>query len=245
MPASHQGQKVLLEFEGVRQAATVYVNGTRVGLYENGVAPFGFDITNQIRFGAENVIAVKADNTKWRPEESTGMPFQWDTRDFNPTYGGLTRNVRMYVIPRTYFTLPLYTNLRTTGTYVYANAFDVAGAAATVNVESQVRNEQTTARTVTVSANVVQLGRHRARDHPGRDGHPRGRSDEHRQGCRSGSAASSSGRRGRRTCTRSRWSSPRTGPCSTPTRSPPGSGRPSSAAAPPAAGSTSTTGTSS
>jgi hypothetical protein len=31
MPASHQGQKVLLEFEGVRQAATVYVNGVQVG----------------------------------------------------------------------------------------------------------------------------------------------------------------------------------------------------------------------
>lgn len=156
MPASHQGQKVLLEFEGVRQAATVYVNGTEVGLYENGVAPFGLDITGQIQFGAENVIAVKADNTKWRPEEATGMPFQWDTRDFNPTFGGLTRNVRMYVLPRTYFTLPLYTNLRTTGTYVYPTAINVSGKTATVNIEAQVRNEQSTARTITVSANVLQ-----------------------------------------------------------------------------------------
>lgn len=156
MPAAHQGMKVLLEFEGVRQAATVFVNGTRVGLYENGVAPFGLDITNQLQFGAENVIAVKADNTKWRPEEATGMPFQWDTRDFNPEYGGLTRNIRLYVLPRTYFTLPLYTNLRTTGTYVYANAHNISGATATINVEAQVRNEQTNARTVTISANLVQ-----------------------------------------------------------------------------------------
>jgi beta-galactosidase len=156
MPSSHQGQKVLLEFEGVRQAATVYVNGTPVCLYENGVAPFGVDITDQIQFGADNVIAVKADNTKWRPEEATGMTFQWDTRDFNPTFGGLTRNVRMYVLPRTYFTLPLYTNLRTTGTYVYPSTINVAGATATVNLEAQVRNEQNAARTVTVSANVIQ-----------------------------------------------------------------------------------------
>ncbi|MGV9376119.1 sugar-binding domain-containing protein [Nonomuraea sp. NPDC003707] len=156
LPAAHAGQKVLLEFEGVRQAATVYVNGTQVGLYEYGVTPFGFDITGQVLFGAENVIAVKADNTKWRPEQSTGTAFQWDTRDFNPTYGGLTRNVRMYVLPRTYFTLPLYTNLRTAGTYVYPSVVNVSGATATVNVEAQVRNEQTSARTVTVSANVVQ-----------------------------------------------------------------------------------------
>ncbi|GIM92430.1 sugar-binding domain-containing protein [Paractinoplanes toevensis] len=155
IPAAEQGQKVLLAFEGVRQAATVYVNGTKVGLYENGVAPFGFDITGQINFGAENVIAVKADNTKWRPEESTGMPFQWDTRDFNPEYGGLTHNVRMYVLPRTYFTLPLYTNLKTTGTYVYPSAVNVSGATATINAQAQVRNEQSTARTVTVSANVL------------------------------------------------------------------------------------------
>lgn len=155
LPAEHAGQKVLLEFEGVRQAATVYVNGTKVGLYENGVAPFGFDITGQVKFGAENLIAVKADNTKWRPEEATGTPFQWDSRDFNPTYGGLTRNVRMYVVPKTYFTLPLYTNLRTTGSYVYASAINVASGSATVTVEAQVRNEQSSARTITVSANVI------------------------------------------------------------------------------------------
>lgn len=156
LPAAHQGMKVLVEFEGVRQAATVFVNGRQVGLCENGVAPFGFDITDHVVFGGENVIAVKADNTKWRPEQATGTPFQWDTRDFNPTYGGLTRNVRLHVLPRTYFTLPLYTNLRTTGVYVYANVINIAGATATINVEAQVRNEQRDARTLTVSANVVQ-----------------------------------------------------------------------------------------
>ncbi|MFE9751167.1 sugar-binding domain-containing protein [Saccharothrix saharensis] len=156
MPAEHRGMKVLLEFEGVRQAATVFVNGMQVGLYENGVAPFGFDITDHVVSGAENVIAVKADNTKWRPEQATGVSFQWDTRDFNPTYGGLTRNVRLYVLPRTYLTLPLYTNLRTTGTYVYASVINVGGATATINVEAQVRNEHTNSRTLTLSTDVIQ-----------------------------------------------------------------------------------------
>ncbi|MEU4745259.1 sugar-binding domain-containing protein [Actinosynnema sp. NPDC023658] len=155
LPAERAGSKVLIEFEGIRQAATVYVNGVQVGLYEYGVTPFGFDITAQVRFGTENVIAVKADNTKWRPEQSTNTSFEWDSRDFNPTYGGLTRSVRLYVLPKTYFTLPLYTNLRTTGTYVYASDFSIAGGTATVTAEAQVRNEQTTARTITVSATVV------------------------------------------------------------------------------------------
>ncbi|HLL65683.1 MAG TPA: RICIN domain-containing protein [Micromonosporaceae bacterium] len=155
LPASQAGSKVLIEFEGIRQAATVFVNGTQVGLYEAGVTPFGFDITNAVRFGAENVIAVKADNTKWRPEQATGVTYQWDSRDFNPTYGGLTRDVRLYVLPRTYFTLPLYSNLRTVGTYVYATNHSVSGRTATITAEAQIRNEQTNARTLTVSANLI------------------------------------------------------------------------------------------
>ncbi|ADJ49535.1 beta-galactosidase [Amycolatopsis mediterranei S699] len=158
MPAGLAGMKVFLEFERVRQAATVYVNGVQVGLCEFGVSPFGFDITDRIRFGADNVIAVKADNTKWRPEQAGGVGFQWDTRDFYPEYGGLTHNVRMHVLPRTYFTLPLSMNLGTTGTYVFPSAFNIPGATAAITAQAQVRNEDSAARTVTVSANLIDAG---------------------------------------------------------------------------------------
>jgi beta-galactosidase len=154
LPADHAGRKVLLELEGIRQAATVYLNGSLIGTYEHGVTPFGFDLTDKTLFGADNVLAICTDNTKWRPETATGMPFQWDTRDFNPTFGGLTRNVTLHVLPKTYFTLPLYSNLRTTGTYVYPTAVNVSGHTATINAEAQIRNEETTARTLTVSAEL-------------------------------------------------------------------------------------------
>ncbi|HLL67860.1 MAG TPA: glycoside hydrolase family 2 TIM barrel-domain containing protein [Micromonosporaceae bacterium] len=155
LPSGQAGRKVLLEFEGIRQAATVYVNGTEVGLYEYGVTPFGFDITDQIRFDAENVIAVKADNSRGYQEKATGTPFHWDALTPNPTYGGLTRNVRLYVLPKTYFTLPLYTNLRTVGTYVYPSDISVADRTATITAEAQIRNEQSDPRTVTVRANIL------------------------------------------------------------------------------------------
>ncbi|HYN93367.1 MAG TPA: glycoside hydrolase family 2 TIM barrel-domain containing protein [Pilimelia sp.] len=156
LPADLADRKIFIECEGVRQAATVYVNGAQVGLYEGGVVPFGFDITSRVRFGAENVLAIRADNSASYPEQATGTVFQWDSRDFNPNFGGLTRNLRLIAAPRTYFTLPLYNGLRTTGTYVYPTSVNVAGQTATINVEAQVRNEQSTARTVTVSANVLQ-----------------------------------------------------------------------------------------
>src|SRR5688572_30066535 len=46
LPATAGGQKVFIEFEGIRQAGDFYINGTHVGLHENGVTAFGFDITS-------------------------------------------------------------------------------------------------------------------------------------------------------------------------------------------------------
>ncbi|HEX8347732.1 MAG TPA: DUF4982 domain-containing protein, partial [Actinoplanes sp.] len=81
--------------------------------------------------------------------------FQWDSRDFNPNFGGLTRNVRLVLTPKTYFTLPLYNGLVTTGTYVYGSTYNVGGRTVTVNAEAQVRNEQASSRSVTVQVNIV------------------------------------------------------------------------------------------
>lgn len=155
LPASAAGSKVFLEFEGIRQAATVYVDGTEVGLFDNGVNPFGFDISDHVSYGTETLVAVRADNTQTIYEASSGVRHQWQSRDFNPTYGGLTRSVWLHVTGRTYFTLPLYANLGTTGTYVHAADFDLDAGAATVTVESQVANEAATARDLHLVAWIV------------------------------------------------------------------------------------------
>lgn len=56
-------QKVFIEFEAVHNATELWVNGKKVGNYAiNGYVPFHFDITNFVKFGGENLIAVKADN---------------------------------------------------------------------------------------------------------------------------------------------------------------------------------------
>jgi beta-galactosidase len=62
LPAA-AGIKVFLEFEGMRQAGDIFLNGKQVGLYENGVTAYGIDITDAVHFGdQENVLAVKVDN---------------------------------------------------------------------------------------------------------------------------------------------------------------------------------------
>ena len=122
-----------------------------VGYYEAGVAPFGFDLTKHIKFGEENVLALAADNTSSRgmtnfiaetrpgttPGSNSGAAFQWNTKDFNPVMGGLTRNVRLYVKNEVYQTLPLVQQSEDKGIYVYPSNIDVANASATINVESK------------------------------------------------------------------------------------------------------------
>ncbi len=165
LPAAAKGDKVFLEFEGLKQAGRFWVNGKPLGLYENGVTPCGLDLTDAVHFGdADNVIAVRVDNSNDYREEATGVAFQWMGRAFNPNYGGLNHDVWLHLSGRVYQTLPLYENLKTTGAYVYPSNFDLAGGACDVTVESQVRNESGDPQSITLSAVVVDGdGRVRAR----------------------------------------------------------------------------------
>ena len=152
-PSGAAAGKAFLEFEGVRQAAEVWVNGQSVVLSESGAMAFGADISRALKPG-ENVIAVRVDND-WRyKERATGSGFQWNDRNFNVNYGGITRNVRLHVTPRTYQTLPLIANLGTIGQYVWADGFDIPARTATVHAETQVRNEEERPRTMSYRAEV-------------------------------------------------------------------------------------------
>jgi len=156
LPAAARGGKVFIEFEGIRQAAWFFVNGRLAGKHENGVTPCGIDVTDMVKFGHENnVLAVKVNNRHDYTEETTNVPFQWNTRDFNPMYGGIVGNVRLHLTGRVYQTLPLYENLRTRGVYVYATNISVADNTATVTVESEVRNESGDQQSVELSVAIV------------------------------------------------------------------------------------------
>lgn len=158
LPPTSADQKVLLEFEGVRFAAEVWLNGQRVGLHENGVMAFGLDVTDAVKApGEENVLAVRTDSS-WRyREQATGQAYQWNDRNFNVPYGGINKRVRLHLADKLYQTLPLYSNLATTGVYVYATESDISGKAATITVESQVRNEHESPRTFTFEVTLKNM----------------------------------------------------------------------------------------
>ena len=141
LPATAKGQKIFLEFEGIRQAGEFYLNGKNIGLHENGITAFGFDISNLAEFGKENVLIARIDNSWDYKERSSGSKFQWSDRNFNANYGGISKNVYLDIAGKVYQTLPLFTTLGTTGVYVYAKDFDIAGRSATVCTASEIKNE--------------------------------------------------------------------------------------------------------
>ena len=95
--AAKKGKRALLDFQGIMYYGDVYLNGERVGGTDYGYVGFEIDVTNKLKYGVENTIAVYA---------NTGEPKQsrWYTG------GGLFRDVRlMYTDPQLYFLRhPLY-----------------------------------------------------------------------------------------------------------------------------------------
>ena len=139
---SNLTSKYFIEFEGVRQGADFYLNGHHLGYSENGVMACGFDLTPYIIIG-ENVLAVRCDNSWTYRSRQHDSRYQWNDRNFNANYGGIPKNVWLHVTDKVYQTLPLYSNLGTTGTYIYATDFDIPSRKAVIHAESQVRNEDT------------------------------------------------------------------------------------------------------
>lgn len=94
---SWRGKRVLIDFEGIMLVGDAYLNGQRIGGTDYGYLGFEADVTNIIKWGEENVVAVRAstqnpDNSRWY------------------TGGGLFRDVNIVVTDKNqYFTRhPLY-----------------------------------------------------------------------------------------------------------------------------------------
>lgn len=79
VPASDQGRQLYLDIDGAMAYANVWLNGRYVGGWPYGYASWRVDLTPYVKFGAENLIAIRLDNP---PESSRWYPG-----------GGIYRNV--------------------------------------------------------------------------------------------------------------------------------------------------------
>ena len=58
-----QGKTISIEFDGVYMNSSVYINGHLLGTRPYGYISFSYDLTPYIKWGAENIIAVRVDNS--------------------------------------------------------------------------------------------------------------------------------------------------------------------------------------
>ena len=95
--ADKKGKRVLIDFQGIMYVGDVYLNGKRIGGTDYGYVGFEIDITKELKYGQENIIAVRCDTG--RPKDS-----RWYTG------GGLFRDVNIiYTDPQLFFLRhPLY-----------------------------------------------------------------------------------------------------------------------------------------
>jgi beta-galactosidase len=63
IPGSYQGKKVSIEFDGIYQNSEVWLNGHYLGKRPYGYIGFSYDLTPHLKFGGDNLIAVRVDNT--------------------------------------------------------------------------------------------------------------------------------------------------------------------------------------
>ncbi|MBR6828244.1 MAG: DUF4982 domain-containing protein [Prevotella sp.] len=98
---SLKGRRLLLQFDGIMMTGDVYLNGQPIGGTDYGYVGFEIDVTDRLKLGQENVIAVMADTRE--PNNS-----RWYTG------GGLIRDVRLVATSRdVYFErYPLYITTR-------------------------------------------------------------------------------------------------------------------------------------
>ncbi|WP_282122046.1 glycoside hydrolase family 2 protein [Algibacter mikhailovii] len=158
LPKSDTSKKVYIEFESVRQIADVYINGTHIGQNQTGFIPFGFDLTPYLKFGEDNIIAVKVNNDRG-DHFRDNFPLVWNHEHWHPTHGGIYRNVFLHVMDPLHITLPLYDNLETLGTYVYAE--NISQTNADIFVETEVQNEYSETKTVRFEAQLYDYtGKH-------------------------------------------------------------------------------------
>ena len=153
IPNNDAAKKIYIEFESVRQIADVYINGKHLGQNQTGFIPFGYDISSYLKFGeADNVIAVKVNNDR-ADHFRKNFPLVWNHEHWHPTHGGIYRNVFLHTMNPLHITLPLYDNLKTVGTYAYAE--NISKDKADVMVTAEVQNENNKAKNVTFISQVI------------------------------------------------------------------------------------------
>lgn len=133
--ASWKGKQLFLHFEAIMGKSKVWINGTLVNEHFGGFLPVIANITEYIKYGEDNVIAVWADNSN-DPSYPPGKP--QDQLDFT-YFGGIYRDCWMIVHNNVFITDPNYEN-ETAGGGLFVSFGQISEKSAEVRLDAHIRN---------------------------------------------------------------------------------------------------------
>ena len=127
VPSAAKGKALFLRFDAVTHRATIFVNGKEIRTHEGGFLPFAADISEAVKYGAENTVVVKGNNELSREALPAGdtITLRNGKKMVRPffdfyNYSGLNRSVHLLSLPQE-------------RVLDYTTTFALAGNDATVN----------------------------------------------------------------------------------------------------------------
>ena len=134
VPETDRNERIVIQFDGVYMNPEVWINGESLGSHPYGYTSFWYDITDKLKFGSRNVLAVKVSNE--------GENSRWYSGS------GIYRHVWLKVLE------PVH--VAQWGTSVGTE--DVSAASASVRIETRVDNRTGSAATVALTTRIVAPG---------------------------------------------------------------------------------------
>lgn len=138
VPNEQKGQRIQIQFDGVYMNSETWLNGQLLGSHPYGYTSFWFDLTDKLRFGSSNVLAIKvrneAENSRWY------------------SGSGIYRHVWLKTLAPTH--------IAQWGTYLTTP--EVSASAAKVNAQTRVLNESAQPARITLVTRMIDPNGHEA-----------------------------------------------------------------------------------
>src|SRR6266511_3350196 len=135
VPNEQKGKRILIQLDGVYMNTEAWLNGQWLGSHPYGYTSFWFDLTDKVKFGAANVLAVQVKNE--------GQNSRWYSGS------GIYRHVWLKMLE------PIH--IAQWGTYITTPQVNTSSAK--VNIKTSVRNETVNAEEVMLITHILDANR--------------------------------------------------------------------------------------
>ncbi len=137
LPENLTGKKLFLHFEAIMGRSEIWINSEKVKSHTGGYLPVIIDVTDRLKPGTDNVIAVMADNSDDGSYPPGKPQYQLDFSYF----GGIYRDCWLIAHARTYITDPNFVDKKSGGG-LFVSYSNVSEQQANVRVDVDIRTEE-------------------------------------------------------------------------------------------------------